>query len=109
MLKREQILMTDWLSEWFHHCAKKYDISYSELIRITLCLQVGEWVSKEYPEYEFDFSERKMTKEFNKLLKTKRFEEELHRSFSKLYFEARKAVDFLEAQEKKKNRPAKEK
>ena len=100
MLKREQILLTDWLSEWFHYCAKKYDLSYSELIRITLCLQVGEWVSKEYPKYKFNFSERKMTKEFEKFLKTERFEEERHKSFSQLYFEARKAIDFLIAQEK---------
>ncbi len=101
MLKREQILLTDWLSEWFHHCAKRYDLSYSELIRITLCLQVGQWVKKEYPKYKFNFSEREMTKEFKKLLKTSRFEEKLHQHFSNLYFEARKAVEFLMEQEKK--------
>ena len=102
MLKREQILLTDWLSDWLHYCAEKYDVSYSELIRITLCLQVGNWVSKECPKYKFKFSENKMTKEFNKFLKTRRSEEELHRCFSKLYFEARKAIDFLKAREKKK-------
>ena len=100
MLKREQILLTDWLSEWFHYCAEKYDLSYSELIRITLCLQVGEWVSKQYPKYKFNFSERKLTEAFSNFLKNKRAEEELHKQFSKLYFEARKAIEFLRAQEK---------
>ena len=102
MLKREQILLTDWLSDWFHYCSEKYDLSYSELIRITLCLQVGQWVLKEYPRYKFKFSEQKMTKEFNKLLKTGCSQEELHKCFSELYFETRKAIEFLEAQEKKK-------
>ena len=101
MLKREQILITDWLSNYFHYCAKKYDLSFSELIRITLCLQVGEWIAKEYPKYKFDFSERKMTKSFKKFLKTRRFEEELHRQFSKLYFEARKAIEYIVSQEAK--------
>jgi len=102
MLRREQILLTDWLSDWFHYCAKRYDLSYSELIRITLCLQVREWISKEYPKYKFNFSEQEMTKEFRKFLKTKRFEEKLHNCFSNLYFEARKAIEFLMAQEKEK-------
>lgn len=101
MLKREQVLLNDWLSDWFHYCAEKYDLSYSELIRITLCLQVKEWISKEYPKYKFKFSKRKMTKLFNRTLKGKYLEEELHKQWSTLYFEARKATEFLMAQEKK--------
>jgi len=99
MLKREQVLLTDWLSDWFHYNAKKYDISYSELLRICLCLQIGEWVKKKYPKYKFNFSQLEMTKEFKAFTETKHSEEGLHKSFSKLYFEARKAVDFLVSQE----------
>ena len=100
MYKREQILLNDWLSDWFHHCAKKYDLSHSALIRITLCLQVGEWISKEHPRYKFNFSQQKMTSTFRKFLKNRQPEEELHKAFSELYFETRKAIEFLMAQEK---------
>ena len=100
MLKREQILLTDWLSDWFRYAAKKYDLSFSELIRITLCLQIGEWVKKQFPKYNFDFSEQEMTKEFNKLLKGKHSAAHLHKHFSNLYYEARKATEFLITKEK---------
>ena len=101
MLKREQILLTGWLSEWFHYCAKKYDLSYSELIRITLCLQIAEWIKESYPNYKFNFSKQKLTKEFQKLLKGSHSQVKLHKYFSDLYFEARKAVEFLVSKENK--------
>ena len=36
-----------------------------------------------------------------KHLKSERFEEELHKQWSNLYFETRKAIEFLMTQEKK--------
>ena len=101
MLKRKQVLLNDWLSEWFNFSAKKYDLSYSELIRITLCLHIGERASKEFPHYEFNFSPQEMTTKFRKSSKTRQSKEELRKSLSRLYFETRKAIDFLMAQEKK--------
>ena len=101
MRRREQVLLTNWLSEWFHYCAKKYDMSYSELIRITLCLQIRDWIKRQYPKYKFNFSQNQLTKELNRLVKGEGSESKVHEYLSTLYFEARKAIDFLMAQEPK--------
>ena len=41
MLKRHQILLNDWLVEYIKNCSDRYDISFSEVIRLTLCVEMG--------------------------------------------------------------------
>ena len=52
MLKRNQILLSDWLTDYYKHLADVYDLSFSEMIRIGLSLTVIAGVSRVYPKYK---------------------------------------------------------
>lgn len=93
MLKRYQVLINDWLADYVKYFSEKYDLSFSEVIRIMLCLQTGQWVSLVYPNFKFKISLKKIKSQLKKLDKQQTLEEEEHKLISKLYFEARKATD----------------
>jgi hypothetical protein len=101
VLKRYQVLFTDWLAEHIKFIADKYDISFSEAVRIALCLQVTKLVSTAYPKYKI----RDIDKEFVGVIKKKKLnkvkQEQFHKMLSKIYFEARKATEFWKEEQKK--------
>ena len=103
MLKRQQVLLNDWLSDYIKHSACKYDVSFSEVIRLTLCLEMGRNIAKLYPKYKFDITDKELK---SMLLPTsgtiqKDDTEKRHKFISKVYFEARKAIEFAMQQEEK--------
>ena len=101
MLKRCQILLEDFLVDYAKHNAEKYDISFSEAIRLALCIQYGTWISENYPKYKFPLTAQKLkTRQFG-TYGEKRDLEKQHRLLSEIYFEARKAIEFAISQEKK--------
>ena len=103
MLKRYQVLLNGWLGDHLKAIAEKHDLSFSEVIRLGLCLMAGECISKTYPQYKFPDLKAKLH-EFNRERdkKSKVNPEEFHRFLSKVYFETRKAIEFWETEEKKK-------
>ncbi len=102
MLKRHQVLLNDWLADSVKAVAGRYDISFSEVIRISLCLVMGRGVSFAYPKYKFTITEKDIANITQCRIKKKPLTSvELHSFFSKVYFEARKALEYLEAQENK--------
>ena len=94
MLKRQQILINNWLIDHLQEVAKKYDISYSELVRVMLCCNVIKNTRKLFPDEDI----ADMEKEYAELIEKKNdpdtYEpEDLHNFISKVYFEARKAAE----------------
>lgn len=94
MLKRYQVLLNDWLADFIRDMSDKHDISFSEAIRLGLCIYYGSMVSELYPDYKFDFSAKKIVGFMNKYMGTAKNEEEMHKTLSSIYFEARKAMEF---------------
>jgi len=94
MLKRHQVLLEDWMTEYAKFVSKKYDISFSEAIRGMFSLAVIFSITTAYPRYD---SRRKIS-HLKTLIKKaglgKLSEVEIHSLLSKLYFEARKAAEF---------------
>ena len=101
MLKRYQVLLNDWLVDYIKSFTERYDLSFSEIIRIMLCLQSGSWITSVYPNYKFKINLEEIEKQLRILNKKKTLEEDEHKLASKIYFEARKAIDFFSAQQKK--------
>ena len=101
MLKRYQVLLNDWLVDYIKTFAEKYDMSFSEIIRIMLCLQSGAWITSVYPDYKFKINLKEIEKQLRILNKKKTLEEDEHKLASKIYFEARKAIDFFYTQRKR--------
>jgi hypothetical protein len=110
MLKRNQVLLNDWLVDIIKDMADKYDLSFSEVIRIFLCIQLGKMISYAYPEYDYNL----VYKETEKIVRRKNSGksmsmEDLHTQISRLYFECRKAAEFWHEQEHKASKERKSK
>ena len=94
MLKRQQVLLSDWLVDYIKFLSEKFDLSFSEVIRGTLSLQFLNTISTLYPKHKPALSNNEISKILLSASKKKQTEEELRRLISKIYFEARKAIEF---------------
>ena len=65
MLKRQQVLLDHWTTEHLKGISEKYDISFSEAIRILLALQIPRMVSIAYPKIKHKPLDREMVILYN--------------------------------------------
>ena len=99
MLKRYQVLLPEWLEDNIKFFADRFDLSFSEVIRAEICVAILSAIPKLYPEYKPGLTHEEI---MNMLLETnavKMEREETHRILSRIYFEARKAVEYRMAKE----------
>jgi hypothetical protein len=101
MLKRYQVLLPDWLEDYVKLLVDKYDLSFSEIIRIIMCNWILASVPLIYPELKLGI----MPEDLIEMVKAEAHldmeSEDVHRTLSKIYFEARKAVEYRMGKEKK--------
>jgi hypothetical protein len=93
MLKRHQILLTDWLTEYVNFITKYYDMSFSEAVRLLMCFGALQAISELYPHFKPKASVKKMFKELKKAGSDRLKEDVFHRNISLVYFDARKAIE----------------
>lgn len=101
MLKRYQVLLPDWLEHYIKHVVDIYDLSFSEIIRLQICISTLFSIKKLYPDFESSI-------EFDEIFKAdienpagNLERDKMFKLISKIYFETRKAIDYRFAQEKK--------
>lgn len=99
MLKRYQVLLPDWLEDNIKLFADRYDLSFSEVIRAKICVAILAAMPKVYPEHEPGLTLEEIMDMFMGTNAVKMEREEVHRMLSKIYFEARKAVEYRMAKE----------
>lgn len=101
MLKRYQVLLNDWLADFVKEMSEIHDMSFSECVRLGLCMYYGAMISELYPEYDFAYSPKKVVATMKKHMGSPRNEEEMHKNISNIYFEARKAMEYFHKQGRK--------
>ena len=101
MLKRHQVLLNDWLADFIKDMAAQHDMSFSECIRLGLCMYYGSMISELHPECKFDFSAKKVVGLMRKYMGTPKNEEEMHKTLSTIYFESRKAMELYHKRQEK--------
>lgn len=94
MLKRVQILLTDWQIEYAKFIAEKYDISISEAVRMNMSYGIFNCVKDIYPDQKSKFNVGDVVKNIKKAASGKMKREALLQSLSKCYFDARKAAEY---------------
>jgi len=94
MLKRYQVLLPDWLEEYLKFLVDQYDTSFSEALRVELCIAVLCMVPRLFPEYKTGTTADEIAKCVNQNQEQEMDQDERHRNLSKIYFEARKAIEF---------------
>ena len=95
MLKRYQVLLSEWLADHLKRTSEKYDISFSEIIRLALCVNIVKSVSKSFPKCKRKLSpaDDVFTKIISNKFEREVNQEKLHQLISKIYFEGRKATE----------------
>lgn len=101
MLKRYQVLIPGWLEEYIENLVQTYDLSFSEIIRLQICFSILYLIPTLYPEYKPGLSVQEIFKQRKEFGQNKLPEDEMHRTISKIYFEARKAIEYRLSKEKK--------
>lgn len=104
MLKRYQVLLQDWLEDYLTLLVDRYDLSFSEVIRIALCIEILTVVPLLYPEFKSDMDAKKISELIERKNEGAIDQDEIHRFMSKIYFEARKAVEYRLAREHKRKK-----
>ena len=93
MLKRQQVLLADWQIDYAKFITEKYDMSFSEAIRILICMGVLQ-IAKEFsPEFKSGISAKNAASSLKKMQEGRKKVEVYHQMLSKLYFESRKAAE----------------
>ncbi len=102
MLKRQQVLLEDWISDYIKFLGEKYDLSFSEVLRLMICIETIDTNSRLFPRNKPDFEKSDLLKKLSRLTADKSEVEERHKLISKIYFEARKSMEFRLTREGKK-------
>jgi len=100
MLKRYQVLLTDWQEEYVKFLADRYDLSFSEVIRIVIVLEAIMITGLLHPEYKTGIPIKDVMVELKKMSRPDRSEVEFYKLISAGYFEARKAIEYRMNKEK---------
>ncbi|NIM59476.1 MAG: hypothetical protein GTO16_11125 [Candidatus Aminicenantes bacterium] len=101
MLKRYQVLLPEWLGDYADFSADEYDLSFSEIIRTAYCFTAIVVITNMFPEYKPGIKFEEIYASVKELQQNKAGRDELHKLLSKIYFEARKAVEYRMGKEKK--------
>jgi hypothetical protein len=93
VLKKYQVLIPEWLEEYIIFLSEKYDLSFSEIIRSEVCFSILCTVTHTFPDFKPSLKPSELLELMKERLQSSIEGEELHRLLSKIYFEARKAVE----------------
>jgi len=100
MLKRYQVLLPDWLGDYIKILVDKYDLSFSEVIRVEICMAILNSTPSLYPEYKPGITSKEIYRMQKEEAQEDMEREDTHSILSKIYFEARKAIEHRLAKEK---------
>ena len=93
MLKRYQVLLEGRTAEHLKEISNKYDISFSEAIRILLALQIPKMISIAFPNIKCVSYDEDMVHMIKLANQNKATMENFHKLLSKVYFESRKSIE----------------
>jgi len=95
MYKRYQVLLPEWLEDYVKYISSKYNLSFSEIIRLELCFSMLTTSEELFEGYKPNISRDDIFELVRKYSEGKMNKQEFKRAISKIYFEARKAVEFM--------------
>jgi hypothetical protein len=103
-VKRYQVLLPDWLEENIKYYVEKYGLSFSEGLRAEIYYAILTSVPKQFPEYKPGISSDELHGMIQKTSDKELTKEQINRLLSRVYFEARKAVEYRLSKEKEREK-----
>jgi hypothetical protein len=102
MLKRYQVLLPDWLEDYLKWGVEQSNVSFSEIIRLEVCLGVLSTIEELHPEYKPGLALQDILSAIKTYAKQNSSKEEVSNFLSTIYFETRKAIEYRFSKVKKK-------
>ena len=93
MVEKFQVLLPEWLADYVHYLAEKYDMKISEVIRIQVSASALFMALQLHPEYTSDLEISQVVKGMAEHGR-KNDKAKVERLVSKLLFETRKAIEY---------------
>jgi hypothetical protein len=81
--------------------SEEYDISFSEAVRILMCIGTVQAIRELFPQYKNKMTVKRIVGSIRGEKDSKQREEITHKLISQAYFETRKAIEFRLAGVKK--------
>jgi hypothetical protein len=102
MLKRYQVLLPDWLEDYLKWGVERSNVSFSEIIRLEVCLGVLATLEELHPEYKPGLALKDILSTIKAYAKQKPAKDKVSNFLSTIYFETRKAIEHRFAKVKRK-------
>ena len=99
--KKYQVLLGNWMEDYLKFICERFDLNFSSVIRVYMCLGILFALSNTQLDYKIDLPKDELLKLSKKVSKDELLEEEIHQLLSKIVFETRKAVEYRLSKEKK--------
>ena len=109
MLKRHQVLLESWQTEYIKDISERYGQSFSEVIRVLLSESFLRMISLLEPDYKSGITDKELLRMVKRVASPDTTTAEKHSLVSTLNFESRKAVEYRQNTVKrhKKSQPLK--
>jgi len=92
MLRRKQVMISDWLDDSIQYVSNRYDISYSEVIRVSVAYFLGGILAEADPKYKMSVSWKDIAKLVEQSWDVKADLEETRQVIYDIYGEAKKIL-----------------
>ena len=103
MLRRKQVMMTDWLDDMVKFIAKSYDLSYSEFVRIAVGYHIAEVMAAKKPGCKLTITPKKIAYITDKYDADKSSLEENRQLIADIYFQTKRIItNYMKDMKKKK-------
>ena len=93
-MKSYQVLLPQWLERHVRKRAGLLDLSFSEVIRLQICISILAFQNIRFPEYKTDVGLKYISNSFKKIAESEFERDEILHFCSEIYFETRKALEY---------------
>ena len=102
MLKRYQVLLPDWLEDYLKRGVERSNVSFSEIIRLEICLGILATIEELHPEYKLGLTLKDILSRIKTYAKPIPPKDKISSFMSTIYFETRKAIEYRSSKIKRK-------
>jgi len=92
MLRRKQVLVSDWLDDFVNYVSKRYDISYSEVIRVSVAYMLTGILAGADSKYEMTVTWEDLAQVLQKSWENEGDLENTRKVISDVYWDAKKIL-----------------
>lgn len=93
-MKSYQVLLPHWLERHIKDRVNLFDLSFSEIIRLQICISILAFQGIRFPEYKIDINLKYISNSMKKIAEKEFERDEVLRLFSEIYFETRIALEY---------------